>query len=66
MMNMRQQSLNSGTRIETKTIDKVDFSSQPFKLFTGNEIIEAKSVIIATGATAKRLGIQGEKDYRQK
>ncbi|MCX6825333.1 MAG: thioredoxin-disulfide reductase [candidate division SR1 bacterium] len=66
MMNMKQQSLNSGTRIETKTIEKVDFSSHPFKLFSGNEIIEAKSVIIATGATAKRLGIPGEKEYRQK
>ncbi|MFA7298127.1 MAG: thioredoxin-disulfide reductase [Candidatus Absconditabacterales bacterium] len=66
MMNMRQQSINSGTRIETKTIDKVDFSGQAIKLFSGNEIIEAKSIIIATGATAKRLGIPGEKEYRQK
>ncbi|MFA6256070.1 MAG: thioredoxin-disulfide reductase [Candidatus Absconditabacterales bacterium] len=66
MANMRQQSLNAGTRIETKTIDKVDFSSKPLKLFSGNEVIEAKSVIIATGAIAKRLGIPGEKDYRQK
>lgn len=48
MANMRQQAINMGTRIETKTIDKVDFSSQPLKLFSGNEVIEAKSVIIAT------------------
>lgn len=34
MMNMRQQSVNMGTRIETKTIDKVDFSSKPLKLFS--------------------------------
>ncbi len=66
MMNMRQQSLNSWTRIETKTIDKVDFSGQPLKLFSGSEVIEAKSVIIATGAIAKRLGIPGEIEYRQK
>jgi len=66
MMNMRQQAINMGTRIETKTIDKVDFSSQPLKVFSGNECIEAKSVIIATGAIAKRLGIPGEKEYRQK
>lgn len=66
MGNMRQQAINVGTRIETKTIDKVDFSSQPLKLFSGNETIEAKSVIIATGAIAKRLGIPGEKEYRQK
>ena len=66
MMNMREQAINCGTRIETKTIDKVDFSGQPLKLFSGNEVFEAKTVIIATGATAKRLGITGEKEYRQK
>ncbi len=66
MMNMRQQSINMGTRIETKTIDKVDFSSKPLKLYSGDEIIEARSVIIATWATAKRLGIPWEREYRQK
>lgn len=66
MMQMRQQSLNSWTRIETKTVDKVDFQSQPFKIFVGNEIIEAKAVIIATGATAKRMGMTGEKEFRQR
>jgi len=66
MMNMREQSINVGARIETKTIDKVDFSGNPLKLFSGNEVFETKSVIIATGATAKRLGIPGEKEYRQK
>ncbi len=66
MMNMRQQSMAMWTRIETKTIDKVDFSSQPLKLFSGNETIETKSVIIATGAIAKRLNIPGEEKYRQK
>ena len=66
MMQMRQQSLNMGTRIETKTVDKVDFQSQPFKIFVGDEIIETKSVIIATGATAKRMGMTGEKEFRQR
>ncbi len=66
MMQMRQQSLNMGTRIETKTVDKVDFQSQPFKIFVGKEIIETKSVIIATWATAKRMGMTGEKDFRQR
>ena len=66
MANMREQAINMWTRIETKTIYKVDFSSQPLKVFSGNEVIEAKSVIIATWAIAKRLGIPGEKEYRQK
>ncbi len=66
MANMREQAIKVGTKIETKTIDKVDFSNKPLKVFSGNEMYEAKSVIIATGAIAKRLGIPGEKDYRQK
>jgi thioredoxin reductase (NADPH) len=66
MMQMRQQSLNMGTRIETKTVDKVDFQSQPFKIVVGSETIEAKSVIVATGATAKRMGMPGEKEFRQR
>ncbi len=66
MMQMRQQSLNMWTRIETKTVDKVDFQSQPFKIFVGADIIEAKAVIIATGATAKRMGMTGEKEFRQR
>ncbi|GHV21700.1 hypothetical protein FACS189428_2550 [Clostridia bacterium] len=55
MQKMKDQSLKYGTRIETKTIDKVDFSSQPFKLWAGAEEFSAKSIIITTGASAKRL-----------
>ncbi len=66
MMNMRQQSLNSWARIETKTVDKVDLSSQPFKVFTGNDMIETKSLIIATWATAKRMWLPWEEKYRGK
>ncbi|MCK5214463.1 MAG: thioredoxin-disulfide reductase [Candidatus Omnitrophica bacterium] len=66
MMNMRQQSLNCGTRIETKTVTKVDFSARPFRIFIGDVVVEAKTVIIATGATARRLGITGEERLWQK
>jgi len=55
MMKMRQQAINAGTRIETKTVDKVDLSQRPFKVTVGNEILETESIIIATGATAKRM-----------
>jgi thioredoxin reductase (NADPH) len=55
MQQMKEQSIKYGTRVETKTIDKVDFSSQPFKLWAGEEEFQAMSVIIATGASAKRL-----------
>lgn len=57
---MREQSIHCGTRIKTETVDKVDLSSRPFKVFVGQETIEAKSIIIATGATAKRMNLPGE------
>ncbi len=64
MQNMRQQSINSWTRIETKTVDKVDLSQSPFKVYVWNEILETKSLIIATGATAKRMWLLWEANYR--
>ncbi len=66
MMRMRQQSINSGTRIETKTVDKVDLKRRPFKIYVDNEVIESKTMIIATGATAKRLGLENEEKFWQK
>jgi thioredoxin reductase (NADPH) len=70
MERMRKQSLRFGTTIITETISKVDFTSRPFKLwregFENDEPILTHSVIIATGATAKRLNIKGEDLYWQK
>jgi len=66
MQRMRQQSVNCGVRIKALTVDKVDFSSSPFKVFADTEMVEAKAVIIATGAIAKRLGIPGEDRLWQK
>lgn len=67
MENMRAQAEHSGARIVTETIAKVDFRTRPFKLWTeSDELIEAQSVIIATGATAKRMGIPGEETFWQK
>jgi thioredoxin reductase (NADPH) len=66
MMDMRQQSLNSWTRILTETVDGVDLSSHPFKVNVWNSIYETQSIIIATWATAKRLWIAGEEKFRQK
>jgi thioredoxin reductase (NADPH) len=63
---MREQSLNSGCRIQTKTVDAVDLSSSPFHVVTGGEKHEAHSLIIATGATAKRMHVPGEEKLWQK
>ncbi|MFC1753730.1 thioredoxin-disulfide reductase [Thermoproteota archaeon] len=66
MTRMREQSLKYGTRIQTKTVDKVDLSSQPFRIYCGQEEFQAQTVIVATGATAKRLHIPGEDNLWQK
>ena len=66
MMKMREQSEHCGTKIYTKTVSKVDLSEQPFKVYFDNEIVETNTLIIATGATAKRLNIKGEDTFWQK
>jgi thioredoxin reductase (NADPH) len=62
---MRQQAVNFGTRIVTDDIVSVDFSKRPFKLFTlEGQTVEAKAVIIATGARANYLGLPSEDKYK--
>lgn len=62
---MRQQALNFGTRAMTEDVVEVDFSERPFKLKTSSgQEIEAKSVIIATGARANYLGLDSEKKFK--
>ena len=66
MTQIKKQSESQWVRILTKNIDRVDFSSQPFRLYCGDQEILAKSVIIATWATAKRLRIPWENQFRQR
>jgi thioredoxin reductase (NADPH) len=58
----RAQSLRFGTRIFTETVNKVDLSQRPFKFESDEQKGEAKAIIIATGATAKRDDIPGTRD----
>ncbi len=62
---MRKQAENLGTTIRTGSITKVDLQSRPFHIETedGTEI-EAESLIIATGASAKYLGLPSELKFR--
>jgi thioredoxin reductase (NADPH) len=70
MDQMRDQSIRYGTRIETQTVDSVDLASDPKKVSIGSgekaKTYLAETVIIATGATAKRLHIEGEDELWQK
>ncbi len=66
MIGMRQQSINCDTKIYTKTITSIDLSQRPYKVFGDFGEMATHSLIIATGATAKRLGMDGEETYWQK
>jgi thioredoxin reductase (NADPH) len=64
MEDLQHQAERFGTDVRFGIIDRVDFSKRPFKVTTddGKELL-AETVIIATGATAKWLGIESEKRY---
>ena len=67
MHHMRMQSQHCGTRIRTETVSKVDLSQRPFKVYSEEgDVILAKTLIIATGATAKRMRVPREEELWQK
>lgn len=63
MENMKKQSEKFGTRIITETVEEVDLSKRPFKVKTEKTEMEAHTLIIATGATAKRLNVKGTGEH---
>ncbi len=64
MADLRRQAERFGADIRDGIITQVDFSSQPYVVTTDRgEQIEADTVIIATGASAKYLGLDDEKKY---
>jgi thioredoxin reductase (NADPH) len=63
MSNMRKQAERFGAEFRTGWINKVDMSERPFTLsLEGGETLRAETLIISTGASAKYIGIPGEKD----
>ncbi|MEM4134011.1 MAG: thioredoxin-disulfide reductase [Candidatus Micrarchaeia archaeon] len=60
MDNMRKQAEKFGTRFIDEEVVSVDFRNRPFTIKTETNELKAKAVIIATGATAKWLGVPGE------
>ena len=56
----RNQAERFGTQIKDREITKVDLSQRPFKLWCEDELFEAKTIIAATGASAKWLGLPSE------
>ena len=65
MDDMRRQAERFGTEFVSGMVTKVDFSCSPKKVWVeDDQLYEADTVIIATGASAKFLGIQSEEDYK--
>jgi thioredoxin reductase (NADPH) len=59
--NMRKQAQKFGTEFRSGTISNVDLSKRPFKLTAGQESFECQALIIASGASARLLGVESEK-----
>lgn len=64
MINMRAQAEHCGCKLISSSVIKVNFTNTPYTLYldNGNEV-KSKSVIVATGASHKKLGCPGEKEY---
>ncbi len=63
MHNMREHAEHFGTKFLSEEVKSVDFQGTPFIIKTTKNTLQAQSIIIATGATPKRLGVPGEDQY---
>ena len=60
MLKFREQAQRFGTEFLTADVDRVDLSERPFGIWVGDTELRAQSVIIATGAKARMLGLPAE------
>jgi thioredoxin reductase (NADPH) len=66
MQRMQKQAERFGARIKYGTVERVDLSSRPFHLDVDGEPVQAQTIIIATGAGHKHLGVPGEEMLEKK
>jgi len=64
MATMRKQAERFGAELVSDDVSRVDFSSTPLKVYVGDEEHLARSVIVATGATARQIGIASEQQLQ--
>ncbi|MDR2008847.1 MAG: thioredoxin-disulfide reductase [Alphaproteobacteria bacterium] len=64
MQNMEEQAKSLGVEIVFDTVKSVDFARQPYTLQGESKTYTAKSVIVATGSSAKYLGVEGEAEFK--
>ena len=59
--NMRKQAQKFGAQFKAGALTEVDLSKRPFKIIAGKDTYEARALIVAAGASARLLGLKGEK-----
>src|ERR671932_705157 len=61
MQDFRRQAERFGADFVTDDVTKVDFSERPFRVWVGDDEYQGRTVIIATGASARQLGLESER-----
>ena len=64
MAEFRRQAERFGADFVTDDVTRVDFSEQPFRVWVENDEFRAKAVVVATGASARWLGLPGEQHFQ--
>ncbi|MDX6492110.1 MAG: thioredoxin reductase [Gaiellaceae bacterium] len=60
MQDFRRQAERFGTEFLTDDVTRVDFSEEPYRVWVGDDEYQAEAIIVATGATARKLGLPSE------
>jgi len=60
--NMRKQAQKFGAQFKAGAVTEVDVSKRPFKIIAGKDTYEARSLIVAAGASARLLGLKSERE----
>ena len=66
MVEFREQAERFGAEFLTDDVTRVDFSERPFRVYVGDDEFLAETVIVATGATARQLGLPSERALQGK
>ena len=64
MSDFRRQAERFGAEYVTDDVTRVDFSEQPFRVWVGDDEYRSRAVIVATGASARWLGIESEEQHK--
>src|SRR6516164_9830081 len=60
--NMRKQAQKFGAEFKAGSVTEVDLTGRPFRIFAGNDVYQTRSLIVAAGASARLLGLKGERE----